>query len=180
MLGVSDSLVSSWEAKIRSNSTTGNASKPDNRRKLTEPVALKRRKAIYLAIHPETKKGAVGRRGSGKGETVSESDNLSFTDDAASKTGVSSRTVRRCTRRRNREHKGVGVVGREHGRRLKRTMCRFQKTPPPRQAFPLVPSGVKSAEGDLPGDTPGDETGWRPEKQCGKIKTTKCRFGRLH
>jgi len=34
-----------------------------------------------------TQRGAVGRRGSGKGETVSESDNLSFSEDTAAKTG---------------------------------------------------------------------------------------------
>jgi len=60
-----------------------------------EAKALARRKEIYEALHPETKRGAVGRRGSGKGETVSESDKLSFSDDTAAHTGTTSRTVER-------------------------------------------------------------------------------------
>jgi ParB family chromosome partitioning protein len=62
---------------------------------LEEGKALKRRKALYEAKHPETRKGATGRRGSGAGETVSESDKMSFSEDAATKTGKSKRTVER-------------------------------------------------------------------------------------
>jgi ParB family chromosome partitioning protein len=53
----------------------------------------KRRKELYLALHPETKKGAVGRRGSGEGATVSVSELNSFTQDTAARVGVSKRTV---------------------------------------------------------------------------------------
>ncbi len=58
---------------------------------LEEGQALKRRKEIYEALHPETKKGAQGGRGGKKNE----SDNLSFSKDTAAKTGKSERTVQR-------------------------------------------------------------------------------------
>lgn len=61
---------------------------------LQESQALKRRKEIYEALHPETKHGgAPGKAGGGKqakGDKVS-----SFADDTAAKTGKSSRTVKR-------------------------------------------------------------------------------------
>ena len=60
-----------------------------------EARCLKRRKEIYLLLHPETKKGGVGHRGSGDGEEISVSDNLSFTENTASATGKSKRTVER-------------------------------------------------------------------------------------
>ena len=50
---------------------------------------------IYEALHPETKHGASGRRGSGKGESVSKNDNVTFSEDTAAKTGKSRRTIER-------------------------------------------------------------------------------------
>jgi hypothetical protein len=47
------------------------------------------------ALHPETRHGAQGRRGSGDGETVSKTDNLSFSEDTARHTGQSTRNVQR-------------------------------------------------------------------------------------
>jgi DNA modification methylase/ParB-like chromosome segregation protein Spo0J len=57
---------------------------------------IARRKVIYEALHPETKNGAQGRRGSGAGQRVevSEKETISFSEDTASKAGVSPRTVR--------------------------------------------------------------------------------------
>jgi len=57
--------------------------------------ALARRKAIYLALHPETKHGAMGRRGSGPKARISKNDKLSFSEDTASKTGRSRRSIER-------------------------------------------------------------------------------------
>ncbi len=53
----------------------------------------KRRKKIYVALHPETRQGAQGRRGSGEGEYVSKSEVSSFSEDAAKKLGVAPRTI---------------------------------------------------------------------------------------
>lgn len=55
-----------------------------------EAKALARRKAIYLALHPETKKGAVNQH-----TKDSLSDTMSFSKDTADKTGKSSRTIER-------------------------------------------------------------------------------------
>ena len=66
---------------------------------LQESQALKRRKEIYLELHPETKKGAQGGGKDGKGTRVrTESDNMSFSDDTASKTGKNKRTVERAVK----------------------------------------------------------------------------------
>ena len=64
---------------------------------LQEANVLKRRKEIYEALHPETKQGAQGGRGSGEGAWVEErqDDVLSFAEDTASQTGKSRRTVER-------------------------------------------------------------------------------------
>jgi len=77
-----------------------------------EARCLKRRKEIYLLLHPETKQG--GDRGnqytgaktttcrfgksSGDGEEISASDNLSFAENTASTTGKSTRTVERAVK----------------------------------------------------------------------------------
>jgi len=64
--------------------------------KLQEGQALKRRKEIYEALHPETKKGAQGGGKNGKGTRKrTESDKMSFSEDTAAKTGKSKRTVER-------------------------------------------------------------------------------------
>lgn len=57
---------------------------------------LARRKAIYEALHPETKKGMVQAIGmhSSLGHNVAAESAVTFTDDAAAKTGLASRTIR--------------------------------------------------------------------------------------
>jgi ParB-like chromosome segregation protein Spo0J len=50
-----------------------------------------RRKEIYEQLHPETRRGAAG----GHGKHGSASDNLSFAEDAAAKTGRDKRTIYR-------------------------------------------------------------------------------------
>jgi len=61
---------------------------------LQESQALKRRKEIYEALHPETKVGG-GEKGA-RGKPKRQSDVLvSFTQDTAAKTGKSRRTVER-------------------------------------------------------------------------------------
>jgi ParB family chromosome partitioning protein len=62
---------------------------------LERAEALKRRKEIYEAIHPETKHVSE-RGGPGRGnKTTAKMSAVSFTDDAARKTGQSARNVRR-------------------------------------------------------------------------------------
>ncbi len=57
--------------------------------------ALKRRKAIYLAMHPETKP-VTERGGPGRGKKTNDNTSLvSFAADTAAKTGRSRRTVER-------------------------------------------------------------------------------------
>ncbi|MHB1038622.1 MAG: hypothetical protein ACYC0Y_28700, partial [Pirellulales bacterium] len=59
---------------------------------LEEARALKRRKEIYEALHPETKQG----HGPGRGHTEKKRQGaVSFTEDTATKTGRSKRTVER-------------------------------------------------------------------------------------
>jgi N6-adenosine-specific RNA methylase IME4 len=53
------------------------------------------RKEIYERLHPETKRGVAG----GKARQGSASDNLSFAEDTAGKTGVNKRTVERSVAR---------------------------------------------------------------------------------
>lgn len=52
---------------------------------------LKRRKEVYEALHPDTRKGVAG----GKARQGTATDNLSFAEDTAKKTGLSERTVQR-------------------------------------------------------------------------------------
>jgi ParB family transcriptional regulator, chromosome partitioning protein len=54
---------------------------------------LARRKVLYEQVHPETRQGQQGHRGSGDGEYISESEIISFSDDAAEKIGASKRTI---------------------------------------------------------------------------------------
>jgi ParB family chromosome partitioning protein len=62
--------------------------------KLEEAAALKRRKQLYLAIHPETKAG--GDRGNQHtGGKATDCRSATFTEDTSSKTGQSRRTVER-------------------------------------------------------------------------------------
>lgn len=53
---------------------------------------LKRRKEIYELLHPETKQGQYGHKGN---EIIEKPENeiISFSEDTASKTGLSSRTI---------------------------------------------------------------------------------------
>jgi N6-adenosine-specific RNA methylase IME4 len=60
---------------------------------LERSVHIARRKELYIAKFPETKHGGAGRRGSGNGQTVSENEIVSFSEDTAKKTGVSRRTI---------------------------------------------------------------------------------------
>ena len=52
---------------------------------------LQRRKVIYEELHPETRQGANGN----KGGKILENDTMSFSADAAEKTGESRRTIER-------------------------------------------------------------------------------------
>lgn len=58
---------------------------------LDRAVALAARKELYEALYPETRWGAQGGRGSKQNET----DNLSFSKDAAEKTGLNERSIQR-------------------------------------------------------------------------------------
>tara|TARA_R110001583_G_scaffold151740_2_gene303605 strand:+ start:108 stop:968 length:861 start_codon:yes stop_codon:yes gene_type:complete len=58
---------------------------------LDRAVFLAERKAVYEDLHPETKHGAQG----GKGGKKNEMDTMSFSKDAAEKTGLNARTIRR-------------------------------------------------------------------------------------
>lgn len=58
---------------------------------LDRAVALAERKAIYEALFPETRNGAQGGRGGKKNE----SDKMSFSKDAAKKTGLNKRSIER-------------------------------------------------------------------------------------
>jgi N6-adenosine-specific RNA methylase IME4 len=71
----------------------------NNGTQLEQSEWLAESKMIYIELFPETKQGASGRRGSGKKEYVSKTDNLSFSDETAKQTGLSDRTVRRKTAR---------------------------------------------------------------------------------
>jgi ParB family chromosome partitioning protein len=69
-----------------------------NLNKIEEAKALKRRKEIYLSLHPETKAGTAGGKAGGRGRpgiAVAESATaISFVTDTATKTGKAERTVR--------------------------------------------------------------------------------------
>lgn len=56
---------------------------------LDRAVFLAERKAIYEALHPETKKGAQG----GRGGQRNESETISFSKDTAERVGLTARTV---------------------------------------------------------------------------------------
>lgn len=58
-------------------------------------IAIDRRKAIYLALHPETAQGVAG----GKARQGSASDNLSFAESTAVASGKSKRTIERDAQR---------------------------------------------------------------------------------
>lgn len=59
--------------------------------------ALTRRKQLYEALHPETKKGTAGSMGSNRanGRTKAANDTLSFAADTAQTAGVSRRSIER-------------------------------------------------------------------------------------
>ena len=57
----------------------------------TDGSAERRRKEIYLALHPDTRQHSAG----GHGKAGSASDNLSFAEDTASRIGKDRRTVER-------------------------------------------------------------------------------------
>ncbi len=66
---------------------------------LDRAMALVERQAIYEALHPETKKG--GDRKSAEYQDKNQTDNLSvwsFAKDAAEKTGMDERSIRRATK----------------------------------------------------------------------------------
>jgi len=67
----------------------------DDLTELERAQHLKRRKEIYEARHPETRKGVAG----GKARQGSATDNLSFAEDAAAKVDSTPRDVRRQVRR---------------------------------------------------------------------------------
>ena len=58
---------------------------------LDRAVSLAERKRIYEAKHPETRNGAQG----GRGGAWNENDTVSFSKDAAEKTGLDERTIQR-------------------------------------------------------------------------------------
>jgi len=65
---------------------------------LEESQSLKRRKEIYEAMFPETKKGVAGAHASNKAQgQKNASDKMSFASDTAAKTGKSKRTVERAS-----------------------------------------------------------------------------------
>ena len=68
-----------------------------NLNKMQEAKALKRRKQIYLELHPETKRGTAGGKASGSSRRGEErtNDNVTFVQDTATKTGRSRRSVER-------------------------------------------------------------------------------------
>jgi len=61
---------------------------------LDRAVALVERQAIYEALHPETRAGVAGAMAKHGSATA----NLSFAEDAAEKTGLSPRSIRRATK----------------------------------------------------------------------------------
>ena len=66
-----------------------------------EAVALSRRKAIYEALHPETKAGVAGAHASNRAQGRDAADNLSvaFTSATSQATGKDERTIRRAAAR---------------------------------------------------------------------------------
>jgi ParB family chromosome partitioning protein len=109
--------------------------------------ALKRRKELYEALHPETKRGATGRRGSGKGETVSRSDSLSFTDDTAAKTGTSRRTVERSVALAEKlDDQAVDTLGEHPVANSKTELQKLAELPPSEQR--TVASKLASGEAE--------------------------------
>ena len=56
-----------------------------------------RRKEIYEAMYPESKKGQYGKKGTDI-KRKAENDIMSFSEDTATKTGFSSRTIQHFTR----------------------------------------------------------------------------------
>jgi hypothetical protein len=57
-------------------------------------TTLARRKQIYEAMHPETRRGTKGGPGRGHTKTTENISVVSFADDAAAKTGRTSRSIR--------------------------------------------------------------------------------------
>lgn len=75
-------------------------------------IAIDRRKAIYLTLHPETAQGVAG----GKARQGSASDNLSFAESTAKASGKSKRTIERDAQRG--EVVGAGTLQRVVGTTL--------------------------------------------------------------
>lgn len=71
----------------------------NNLTELQQGIQLNRRKDIYLELYPDTKNGAMGGGNSGLGtKEKTENDTVSFSVDAASKTGKAKRTIERKTK----------------------------------------------------------------------------------
>ncbi len=62
---------------------------------IQEAQALKRRKELWESLYPETKAHVAGGKAGGRGRTPIASDNVSFANDTAAKTGKSRRSVER-------------------------------------------------------------------------------------
>ena len=115
---------------------------------------LARRKAIYEALHPETKKGvaqAIGMNAS-IGNNVAAESAVTFTDDAAAKTGLASRTIR--------EEVQIATRIPEDVRELLRATPVAERSPRPTATRQNGAHGAITARDGLPPGNP-EKTAWR-------------------
>ena len=136
--------------------------------------ALKRRKELYEALHPETKRGIAGGKASGesrRGENRT-NDKMSFVQDTAAKTGTSRRTVERSVALAEKlDDQAVDTLGEHPVANSKTELQKLAELPPSEQrdvAEKLASGEAVSVSHAVTGKPPRKKAKPKPKAKAAK------------
>lgn len=136
--------------------------------------ALKRRKELYEALHPETKRGTAGAAVSNKtrhGKDAT-SDKMSFAADTATKTGTSRRTVERSVALAEKlDDQAVDTLGEHPAANSKTELQKLAELPPSEQrtvASKLASGEAESVSHAVTGKPPRKKPTRKPKAKAPK------------